>query len=373
MITPTQTVSWVTGSGPIRITPTAPGDLLVAGIATNSEDGSVVQGVFGGGVPASGPGAWARAFSSGLNAANDEVSIWFGVVATAGSLQTVTLNVVPSLSPSFPNLGLYLSEFTESASGVWSTVTGNSLTGSGSSYLWPSLTAGPGPDQLYYAMGLGQANAQTIGQTPGFVLSLGAGANKPLLYNTALSPALAYQPSVPASAPGATTCAGVVFRGAGPPPPVVLPGTTVVYPDVEGDFKVWLQGHPLLSTLTGTRVFFRIPKDNPKPPFLRVYRAGGGPNPLEDTPIDSPRMSIEIWHTSVSGSPPPYLILRQVVQALQSALFLAQGVLLNPLGSTVLLSGSVVGVVDAPDPDLGWPRLVVDTVLNVRTLVSTTP
>jgi Protein of unknown function (DUF3168) len=140
----------------------------------------------------------------------------------------------------------------------------------------------------------------------------------------------------------------------------------LVYPDIEGDLKVWLQSHPLLASLTGTRVFFRLPKENPTPPFLRLYRVGGAPSPLDDTPIDMPRMALEVWHTQVSGSPPPYSVLRQVVRALQTALFQAQGVTLNPAGTTVLLSGAVTNVVDAPDPDLGWPRLVVDCSLNVR-------
>lgn len=367
MITLTQTISWVTGDGAIQITPTNGGDLLMMGIATNSEDGSVVQNVTGGGVPDTGPGAWARAFSSGLNAAGDEVSIWYGIPATGGIPQTITLNIVPSLSPAFPNLGLYVSDFAESdPAGVWSVVAGGVQGGSGPSYLWPPLTAGPGPDQLYYAMGLGLANAQTSGQAPGFGLSVSAGANKPLLYNPSLSPSIAYQPFVPAVSAGATTCVGVVVRGASPIVPVVPPASTVIYPDVEADFKAWLQGHPMLAGLTGGRVFFRIPKDNPTAPFLRLYRVGGGPNPLDATPIDMPRMAVEVWHTQITGNPPPYQVLRAVVSALQSALFYAQGTLLNPNGSTVLLSGSVTGVVDAPDPDLGWPRLVVDMALNVR-------
>jgi hypothetical protein len=346
------------------VTPTKAGNLLVAGIATTSEDASTIYALNGGGVEATGPGSWARAATSGLDPSNNEVSIWSGLVATLGP-QVLTLAIVPSLSTGFPQLGLYVSEFSEDQVGSWSQVAEGTRLNTGASYIWPALTSGPGDDQLYYAMGGGQQGAAVLGQTPGFELALGAGAITPLLLNPGLSPNTGYQPSVPAVGTGATTCVGVVFRGAGPAVGPVPPGT-LLYPDIEGDFKVWLQHHELLSGLTAGRVFFRLPKDNPTPPFLRLYRLGGGPNPLDDTPVDMPRMAVEVWHTMVSGSPPPYAVLRQTVRALQTALFQAQGVLLNPKGSTTLLSGSVIGVVDAPDPDLGWPRLVVDMALNVR-------
>jgi hypothetical protein len=139
---------------------------------------------------------------------------------------------------------------------------------------------------------------------------------------------------------------------------------TIVFPDLLGDLRVWLINHPLLSPLTGGRVFFRIPnsKTPPTAPFMRIYRSGGGLDPMEDTPMDYPRVSHEIWGVANTD----YQNLRSVEAALKSAYYHGQGAQLNPDGTTVMLSGAVVTSIDAPDPDLGWPRIIVDALLTVR-------
>ena len=136
----------------------------------------------------------------------------------------------------------------------------------------------------------------------------------------------------------------------------------VVFPDTLADYKVWLSNHPLLTPLIGARVFFRTPDTTPTPPWVRIYQAGGAPGALEDYPADHPRISHEIWGTSGLN----YQAIRQVELALKSALYFGGMTLLNPAGLTVLMSGTVVSAVDAPDPDLGWPRRVVDALLHVR-------
>lgn len=138
---------------------------------------------------------------------------------------------------------------------------------------------------------------------------------------------------------------------------------TPVFPDVLGDLKPWLQNHPLLRPLTGGRVFFVTPDATPTSPWIRIYRSGGGPNPLSDTPLDEVRVSHEVWGSDRTDR----AAVREVVSLLKSVYYYASHLPLNPPnGSTWLLSAGVNSEVEADDPALGWPRVVVDIILNTR-------
>ena len=138
--------------------------------------------------------------------------------------------------------------------------------------------------------------------------------------------------------------------------------TAILYPNTLVDTLAWLQGHPLLTALIGNpgRVYFRLPT-KPVFPCLRLYQAGGAPVPGE-APEDGVRISIEIW----GELPSDYLSLLSIEAALKSAFQPVSNVMANPAGNTLLLYAACVSAVDAPDSDLGWPRRVVDFVVNSR-------
>lgn len=137
----------------------------------------------------------------------------------------------------------------------------------------------------------------------------------------------------------------------------------LIFPDVLGDLKPWLVNHPLLSPVIGGRVFFVTPDQTPTPPWIRIYRSGGGPDPLSDTPLDEVRVSHEVWGSDRTDR----AAVRDVVSILKTVYFYANHLPLNPpSGSTWLLSAGVNSEVEADDIALGWPRIVVDAVLVVR-------
>lgn len=133
---------------------------------------------------------------------------------------------------------------------------------------------------------------------------------------------------------------------------------TLVFPDALLDLREWLRVHPLLAGLTSQRVFFRLPPEPSGSPFMRIYRAGGGPQASE-APIQDLRVAHEVWGLMDSD----YTLVRQSVQALESLYQGAQNELMN--GGTALLNARVTGASDAPDPDTGWPRVVLDCLLTV--------
>ena len=130
------------------------------------------------------------------------------------------------------------------------------------------------------------------------------------------------------------------------------------YPDPLWDLRTWLRAHPLLASLTGDRVFFRVPVTAPAAPFIRLYQVGGGPLPT-DAPTMAVRASHEVWGTVDAD----YQKVTQTCQALESLYRYAQSVLMG--AGTILQNAHVTGVVDAPDPDTGAPRRVVDVLLTV--------
>lgn len=143
----------------------------------------------------------------------------------------------------------------------------------------------------------------------------------------------------------------------------------IVFSDWLFDLRTWLRTHPALVPLVNGRVFFRVPpvlKGQKFPaiaPFMRVYSAGGGPQPGE-APIEDNRAAIEVWGNEGSD----YDNLREVVVALKSAFFRMDN---DVVGGTCFFYGLVTSAPDAPDPSTGAPRYVVDTLITCRAMEAT--
>jgi hypothetical protein len=150
---------------------------------------------------------------------------------------------------------------------------------------------------------------------------------------------------------------------------------TVVVPDVLSDVRYWLRRQSDLVPLVGGRVVFRIP-DTMAFPLQRIYRSGGGIRQSGgDTPIMDVLVSIECWgappNTPGSSSANGYTTVRQIVAATESAIWqLPSRTLLNPGGLTVVVNAAVTNAIDAPDPDTGAPRYVLDSRWSVISTVS---
>lgn len=118
------------------------------------------------------------------------------------------------------------------------------------------------------------------------------------------------------------------------------------------DVKSWLQS---LNTLAGTRVFFRLPVKPSKAPFMRLTRLGGAPDANSETPTSTLRVSIEVWGTDNSD----YDNVRKTVLAVEQAVHVI-GFSPTPIGSQTTVMWAVVdNSHDSPDPDTGWPRIII--------------
>lgn len=148
-----------------------------------------------------------------------------------------------------------------------------------------------------------------------------------------------------------------------------------VFPaDPMADLKVWITDHPDLAPLHDGHVFLRLPPKVQElgAPVLRLYQTNLTNQPETDTPLLTWRVGIEVWGfgdgTSGASDWPK---VRQMAMLLASALQQVLGpTLLNPEGETLALSADVMSFPESPDPDLGWPRMVADAVLFVRSLSS---
>ena len=132
-------------------------------------------------------------------------------------------------------------------------------------------------------------------------------------------------------------------------------------PDVMPDARAFLRAHPLLADLTAGRVFFRIPP-HPKAPFIRLWRSGGGEATQNgDTPVFAPRLNIDVWGLAMTD----WEDVRLTAKAIDDIAFtLPTGNVIGPNG-TRLLSMTVTQSNDSPDPDTGWPRIVMSTIWYV--------
>lgn len=132
--------------------------------------------------------------------------------------------------------------------------------------------------------------------------------------------------------------------------------------DAMGDIKVWLINHATLAPLHDGNVFFRIPDTDPTGQFMRIYRTGGSPQ-AGDTPLWDIKVSVEAWGTRNQD----YDLVRGLATAIEGILFDVQSpILANPEGNTVILDAEANSGFDSPDPDTGWPRIVVNATFTVR-------
>lgn len=130
-------------------------------------------------------------------------------------------------------------------------------------------------------------------------------------------------------------------------------------PDVLPDAKAWLQS----LQIVGNRVFFRLPSRPSNSPFIRISRSGGGPQPNAEVGVTQPRVTVEIWGLMDTD----YEAVRGAALAIEQACHDVNRP--TPIGSTetVLLGANVLSTFDSPDPDTGWPRIIMSLALDART------
>lgn len=141
---------------------------------------------------------------------------------------------------------------------------------------------------------------------------------------------------------------------------------TVLAPDTLADLRVFLRTQPDMQTACAGRVFFRLPDflftssdsayQTNGTPAARLYRAGGGLRPTSEALIDDANIAVECWGAKGADYPAVRLLYLTIASVLHTT---PSGTLLNPAGSSLLLNADVSGAIDAPDPETGWPRLVV--------------
>lgn len=169
-----------TGTTTLPVSPTATGDILILGTNLTSTSLSVAS-VAGGGVPASGPGSWARIAGSFVGTTNT-LALWMGVVATTGSS---TITVTGSGSLAAVTSRLVAQQFT-SAGGTGTTWavdtagTGRNNTSS-TTVTYPTVAVGTA-NRAYLGYGSTATVGLLTGQTAGYTVELDNG-NNPLIFD----------------------------------------------------------------------------------------------------------------------------------------------------------------------------------------------
>lgn len=129
-------------------------------------------------------------------------------------------------------------------------------------------------------------------------------------------------------------------------------------PDVLPDLKAWLVS---LGVVPGG-VYYRLP-DNPRDsPFMRVARAGGGPDMNAEVPVTTLRATIEIWGLVNSD----YEAVRTAALAVEQAAHAISTPTAIGSGNTILLAANVTTSYDSPDPDTGLPRYILALTVSAR-------
>ncbi len=194
------------GNSSISINPVKVGDLVILSMQLHAS-GISISSVSGGNVS-----GWKRALSyenSGTDLLHYEV--WWGVAAAIGPSSLAITYSAPTTS--YP-IELIADSFTSGSGPPWAVVaTGGASGAVGTSANWPSLTSGPGANQLYWGASE-EETAGTGGNSPGFVYNLTANVNC-FLYNASLLPNTPYEPSCNEEPAAVSTEVGVIFAATG--------------------------------------------------------------------------------------------------------------------------------------------------------------
>lgn len=134
---------------------------------------------------------------------------------------------------------------------------------------------------------------------------------------------------------------------------------TVIFSDALIDIRAWLRADTDMKALHGGRVFFRIPDVISGSPFMRLSHIGGYTSATSDVPEQSFRINLEAWGQQ-NGD---YTKVRQLVVAATSTLHQVQNL---HVGGTLIQDASLQGSLDSPDPDTGWPRVIMTGLVNLR-------
>lgn len=140
---------------------------------------------------------------------------------------------------------------------------------------------------------------------------------------------------------------------------------TLVIPDAMPDIVYFLKHTPDVTAYVGTRVFFRIPDPGKEGgfPLIGIHRLAGGIVAAGgDVVVANIDVALSVWHNKMSG----YDTVRATCTAVESALWQIDNTLLNPAGQTVCQWARVTNTIDMPDPESGWPRIILDATFRVR-------
>lgn len=211
-----------TGSGTtttIAHTAVAIGNVVMA--TTFNQDTTItVTSMTGGGVPSTGPGAWARVAGPFTTTSTNSQEIWAGTVSTTGS-SPVVAHWSASVASSF--IELDVQEFSSGlgASTLWArdgTQSGFLNNASSTNLTYPSLTPS-GSSRLYFGHGYGSSGSATAGTTSGVVYTSDTAADQAvwaLNVSAVLQPIGKFSSAQTSGAIGVLMIASVPGSGASP-------------------------------------------------------------------------------------------------------------------------------------------------------------
>ena len=156
------------GVNTLSVSPAAVGDLMVFKVFINGSQ--TTTALSGGGVPSSGPGAWAKVDS--VSFANGKVEMWIGTVSSSGS-STITAIFSGAIGSTLFTLSC--DEFTGPyVSSLWSISSYSSTTsGPTTSVTWPTLNGAASGYSIYVGWVVG--GSEVKGSTSGFSYQLDSG------------------------------------------------------------------------------------------------------------------------------------------------------------------------------------------------------
>jgi hypothetical protein len=184
----------------ITVDPQKVGDLMILSdqLHSTSIDVTAVSG--------GNSGTWQLAEQFVDTANSLTYQVWYAVATSTGS-STITLTYSAATTLA---VELIADSFTSSRPTTWSVAAGGGVSNSSSTtVLFPSLTSGAAPGELYWGASE-EHETGVAGTTPGFTYGVTSVANV-YLYNASLSPTTAYAPSAGQTPAGVATSVGVIF------------------------------------------------------------------------------------------------------------------------------------------------------------------